>query len=165
MAARSRPRGGQRTDEYDEERVIWNSIKQDGRRVDQLLVRYLHFHRHQFIVIQGFRQLQYYLQYSSWTIYRQSCVTLKVIGVTTSSHPSMAGFAKTGGTIQTSGTTYGKMVAASMLAWYGVLLQAYYTLASALLIYCFGLLANFLRKSLMASRRRSLPSSQTRRIV
>jgi hypothetical protein len=38
MAARSRPRGGQRTDEYDEERVIWNSIKQDGRRVDQLLV-------------------------------------------------------------------------------------------------------------------------------
>jgi hypothetical protein len=67
MAARSRPRGGQRTDEYDEERVIWNSIKQDGRRVDQLLVRYIHFHRHQSIVVQGFRQHQY-LQDSTWTI-------------------------------------------------------------------------------------------------
>jgi hypothetical protein len=33
-----------------------------------------------------------------------------------------------------------------MLAWYGVLLEAYYTLASAMLIYCFGLLANVLQK-------------------
>ena len=38
MAARSRPRG-QLKEEFDEERVIWNSIKSDGRRVDQLMVR------------------------------------------------------------------------------------------------------------------------------
>lgn len=37
MAARSRPRG-QLKEEFDEERVIWNSIKSDGRRVDQLMV-------------------------------------------------------------------------------------------------------------------------------
>ncbi|USP78387.1 uncharacterized protein yc1106_05661 [Curvularia clavata] len=36
MAARSRPRG-QLKEEFDEERVIWNSIKSDGRRVDQLM--------------------------------------------------------------------------------------------------------------------------------
>ncbi|KAF1836316.1 hypothetical protein BDW02DRAFT_567209 [Decorospora gaudefroyi] len=36
MAARSRPRG-QLKEEYDEERAIWNSIKHDGRRVDQLM--------------------------------------------------------------------------------------------------------------------------------
>jgi len=36
MAARSRPRG-QLKEEFDEERVIWNSIKTDGRRVDQLM--------------------------------------------------------------------------------------------------------------------------------
>lgn len=39
MAARSRPRGGQLKEEFDEERSIWNSIKADGRRVDQLMVR------------------------------------------------------------------------------------------------------------------------------
>ncbi|KAL6703912.1 hypothetical protein ACN47E_008948 [Coniothyrium glycines] len=37
MAARSRPRGGQLKEEFDEERSIWNSIKADGRRVDQLM--------------------------------------------------------------------------------------------------------------------------------
>ncbi|KAH9866113.1 hypothetical protein J1614_008677 [Plenodomus biglobosus] len=37
MAARNRPRGGQLKEEYDEERSIWNSIKADGRRVDQLM--------------------------------------------------------------------------------------------------------------------------------
>ncbi|KAF1849351.1 uncharacterized protein K460DRAFT_354208 [Cucurbitaria berberidis CBS 394.84] len=37
MAARSRPRGGQLKDEFDEERSIWNSIKSDGKRVDQLM--------------------------------------------------------------------------------------------------------------------------------
>lgn len=39
MAARSRPRGGQLKEEFDEERSIWNSIKADGRRVDQFMVR------------------------------------------------------------------------------------------------------------------------------
>jgi hypothetical protein len=38
MAARSRPRG-QLKEEFDEERALWNSIKADGRRVDQLMVR------------------------------------------------------------------------------------------------------------------------------
>ncbi|KAH7385937.1 SGF29 tudor-like domain-containing protein [Pyrenochaeta sp. MPI-SDFR-AT-0127] len=37
MAARSRPRGGQLKEEIDEERAIWNSIKADGKRVDQLI--------------------------------------------------------------------------------------------------------------------------------
>lgn len=37
MAARSRPRGGQIKEEFDEERSIWNSIKADGRRVDQYM--------------------------------------------------------------------------------------------------------------------------------
>jgi aromatic ring-opening dioxygenase LigB subunit len=37
MAARSRPRG-QLKEEFDEERALWNSIKADGRRVDQLMV-------------------------------------------------------------------------------------------------------------------------------
>ncbi|CBX98691.1 predicted protein [Plenodomus lingam JN3] len=37
MAARNRPRGGQLKEEFDEERSIWNSIKADGRRVDQLM--------------------------------------------------------------------------------------------------------------------------------
>lgn len=36
MAARSRPRG-QLKEEFDEERALWNSIKADGRRVDQLM--------------------------------------------------------------------------------------------------------------------------------
>ncbi|KAF1945925.1 hypothetical protein EJ02DRAFT_451032 [Clathrospora elynae] len=36
MAARNRPRG-QLKEEFDEERSIWNSIKTDGRRVDQLM--------------------------------------------------------------------------------------------------------------------------------
>lgn len=39
MAARSRPRGGQMKDEYDEERSIWNGIKSEGRNIDQLMVR------------------------------------------------------------------------------------------------------------------------------
>lgn len=38
MAARSRPRGGQMKDEYDEERSIWNGIKSEGRNIDQLMV-------------------------------------------------------------------------------------------------------------------------------
>ena len=39
MAARSRPRAGQLKDEIDEERSLWNQIKADGRRFDQLMVR------------------------------------------------------------------------------------------------------------------------------
>jgi hypothetical protein len=38
MAARSRPRGGQIKDEYDEERSLWNQIKSDARHIDQLMV-------------------------------------------------------------------------------------------------------------------------------
>jgi hypothetical protein len=38
MAARSRPRGGQMKDEIDEERHLWNTIRADGRRFDQLMV-------------------------------------------------------------------------------------------------------------------------------
>lgn len=49
MAARSRPRGGQLKEEFDEERSIWNSIKADGRRVDQLMVRHIAV----FVVIVG----------------------------------------------------------------------------------------------------------------
>ncbi|CAI6332686.1 unnamed protein product [Periconia digitata] len=39
MAARSRPRAGQLKDEIDEERSLWNQIKADGRRFDQLMAR------------------------------------------------------------------------------------------------------------------------------
>ncbi|KAJ4370237.1 hypothetical protein N0V86_008974 [Didymella sp. IMI 355093] len=39
MAARSRPRGGQMKDEYDEERSIWNGIKSEGRNIDQLMAQ------------------------------------------------------------------------------------------------------------------------------
>lgn len=38
MAARNRPRAGQLKDEIDEERSLWNQIKADGRRFDQLMV-------------------------------------------------------------------------------------------------------------------------------
>ncbi|KAH7068132.1 SGF29 tudor-like domain-containing protein [Paraphoma chrysanthemicola] len=37
MAARSRPRGGQLKDEFDEERSLWNQIRADARRIDQLM--------------------------------------------------------------------------------------------------------------------------------
>jgi hypothetical protein len=73
MAARSRPRGGQRTDEYDEERVIWNSIKQDGRRVDQLMVRHNFIFVH-ILVIQHFANHSRYLKYPLWTVQGGSCV-------------------------------------------------------------------------------------------
>jgi hypothetical protein len=46
MAARSRPRAGQIKDEIDEERSLWNQIKSDGRKFDQLMVR-----RHLFAII------------------------------------------------------------------------------------------------------------------
>jgi hypothetical protein len=50
MAARSRPRGGQLKDEFDEERSLWNQIRADARRIDQLMVRifllYQHSYRH-----------------------------------------------------------------------------------------------------------------------
>ncbi|KAF2621798.1 hypothetical protein BU25DRAFT_415809 [Macroventuria anomochaeta] len=39
MAARSRPRGGQMKDEYDEERSLWNQIKSDARHIDQLMAQ------------------------------------------------------------------------------------------------------------------------------
>ncbi|UPX17267.1 uncharacterized protein EKO05_0007633 [Ascochyta rabiei] len=39
MAARSRPRGGQIKDEFDEERSLWNQIKSDARQIDQLMKR------------------------------------------------------------------------------------------------------------------------------
>jgi SAGA-associated factor 29 len=39
MAARSRPRGGQIKDEFDEERSLWNQIKSDGRSIDQLMAQ------------------------------------------------------------------------------------------------------------------------------
>ncbi|KAJ8107341.1 hypothetical protein OPT61_g8934 [Boeremia exigua] len=39
MAARSRPRGGQIKDEYDEERSLWNQIKSDARHIDQLMTQ------------------------------------------------------------------------------------------------------------------------------
>jgi hypothetical protein len=42
MAARSRPRGGQLKDEFDEERSLWNQIRADARRIDQLMVSSLH---------------------------------------------------------------------------------------------------------------------------
>jgi SAGA-associated factor 29 len=38
MAARSRPRGGQIKDDFDEERNIWNSIRRDAQKVDEMLV-------------------------------------------------------------------------------------------------------------------------------
>lgn len=38
MAVRSRPRGGQIKDEFDEERSLWNQIRADARRIDQLIV-------------------------------------------------------------------------------------------------------------------------------
>jgi hypothetical protein len=41
MAARSRPRGGQLKDEFDEERSLWNQIRADARRIDQLMVCFL----------------------------------------------------------------------------------------------------------------------------
>jgi hypothetical protein len=41
MAARSRPRGGQLKDEFDEERSLWNQIRADARRIDQLIVSLL----------------------------------------------------------------------------------------------------------------------------
>jgi hypothetical protein len=41
MAARSRPRGGQHKDEFDEERLLWNQIRADARRIDQLIVSIL----------------------------------------------------------------------------------------------------------------------------
>lgn len=40
MAARSRPRGGQHKDEFDEERSLWNQIRADARRIDQLMVSF-----------------------------------------------------------------------------------------------------------------------------
>ncbi|KAJ4321931.1 hypothetical protein N0V94_002643 [Neodidymelliopsis sp. IMI 364377] len=39
MAARSRPRGGQIKDEFDEERSLWNQIRSDGRSIDQLMAQ------------------------------------------------------------------------------------------------------------------------------
>lgn len=39
MAARSRPRAGQLKDDFDEERNIWNSIRRDAQKVDEMLVR------------------------------------------------------------------------------------------------------------------------------
>ncbi|KAJ4341751.1 hypothetical protein N0V95_007143 [Ascochyta clinopodiicola] len=39
MAARSRPRGGQIKDEFDEERSLWNQIKSDARQIDQLMAQ------------------------------------------------------------------------------------------------------------------------------
>ncbi|KAJ4305649.1 hypothetical protein N0V90_001180 [Kalmusia sp. IMI 367209] len=39
MAARSRPRAGQLKDEIDEERHLWNQIRADGRRFDQLMAQ------------------------------------------------------------------------------------------------------------------------------
>jgi hypothetical protein len=41
MAARSRPRGGQLKDEFDEERSLWNQIRADARRIDQLMASYI----------------------------------------------------------------------------------------------------------------------------
>ena len=38
MAARSRPRAGQQRDEIDEEQHLWNTIRADGKRFDQLMV-------------------------------------------------------------------------------------------------------------------------------
>jgi hypothetical protein len=46
MAARSRPRGGQIKDEYDEERSLWNQIKSDARHIDQLMVSISHYTQH-----------------------------------------------------------------------------------------------------------------------
>ena len=46
MAARSRPRGGQIKDEYDEERSLWNQIKSDARHIDQLMVSTLLYTQH-----------------------------------------------------------------------------------------------------------------------
>jgi hypothetical protein len=43
MAARSRPRGGQLKDEFDEERSLWNQIKSDARNIDQLMVSQISF--------------------------------------------------------------------------------------------------------------------------
>jgi SAGA-associated factor 29 len=39
MAARSRPRGGQLKEEFDEERSLWNQIRSDARRIDQLMAQ------------------------------------------------------------------------------------------------------------------------------
>ncbi|KAF2126827.1 hypothetical protein P153DRAFT_345451 [Dothidotthia symphoricarpi CBS 119687] len=39
MAARNRPRGGPLKDEFDEERSLWNQIRADARRIDQLLAQ------------------------------------------------------------------------------------------------------------------------------
>ncbi|KAF1951175.1 hypothetical protein CC80DRAFT_481414 [Byssothecium circinans] len=39
MASRNRPRAGQLKDEIDEERSLWNQIKTDGRKFDQLMAR------------------------------------------------------------------------------------------------------------------------------
>jgi len=38
MAARNRPRAGALKDDIDEERSLWNAIRADGRRLDQLMV-------------------------------------------------------------------------------------------------------------------------------
>jgi hypothetical protein len=43
MAARSRPRGGHTKDEFDEERALWNQIRADARRIDQLMVSIAYF--------------------------------------------------------------------------------------------------------------------------
>ena len=40
MAARSRPRAGQLKEEVDEERSLWNQIRAEARRIDQLMVRF-----------------------------------------------------------------------------------------------------------------------------
>lgn len=50
MAARSRPRAGQQRDEIDEERHLWNTIRADGKRFDQLMVRFLIFDAPHFVL-------------------------------------------------------------------------------------------------------------------
>ena len=39
MAARSRPRNGQPREDANEERNIWNQVRNDAKRVDTLTVR------------------------------------------------------------------------------------------------------------------------------
>jgi chromate transport protein ChrA len=117
MAARSRPRGGQRTDEYDEERVIWNSIKQDGRRVDQLMVRHILF-----LVVIIFVSFNICICIAIIFLsinYERVAASLKDFRITTGLHPSMLGIVT--GSLQMSwpyGRRSWKRAVASTLASY-----------------------------------------------
>lgn len=61
MAARSRPRGGQLKDEFDEERSLWNQIRSDARRIDQLMVSLSQQAKLSFHLLSS-RKLQYIVQ-------------------------------------------------------------------------------------------------------